>query len=184
MTANIPIVYADTCLFLEVLQRTHGKWRDSLRVLEAAERRDVRLVASRLLAAEIGRFRGDAIKYQVDELVLRYLGGVETMWAEVDLLITEQARRLSWQFKIKSGADAVHLATAVRLKADYFMSRDGGFPYGQKIESTMVVNPSVVWTPTFMDIAVDAEPDDLQSTGEDRQPGPGSPSSKLAFPSG
>ena len=156
---NVPLVYADACVFLEVLQRIHGKWRDSLKVLEAAERRDVQLLASRLLAVEAGRFRGDASQVRVDDLVFKYLESVDVQWAEVDLLIARQAHDLSWRYGIKSGADAVHLATAVRLRADFFMSRDGGFPYGETIESTLVTNPQVVWTPSLMDAAIDNEPE-------------------------
>jgi predicted nucleic acid-binding protein len=159
VTADGPLVYADACIFLEVLQQTHGQWRDSFKVLQAAEREDIRLLASRLLAVEVGRFRGDASRTRVDQLVLQYLDRVNTQWVEVDLLIAQLARNLSWQFSIKSGADAVHLATAVRLRADFFMSRDGVFPYGQTIESTSVINPSIVWTPSLMDAAVDSEPE-------------------------
>jgi hypothetical protein len=107
----------------------------------------------------VGRFRGDAGRTRVDQLVLQYLESVDTQWAEVDLLIARQARDLSWQFGIKSGADAIHLATAVRLRADFFMSRDGGFPYGQTVESTSVINPKIVWTPSLADAAVDNEPE-------------------------
>lgn len=163
VTADAPLIYADACVFLEVLQQTHGRWRDSLKVLLAAERGDIQVVASRLLAVEVGRFRGDASKSKVDELVLKYLENVDTQWAEVDLLISRQARELSWQFGITSGADAIHLATAVRLRANYFMSRDGGFPYGQTIESTRVINPQVVWTPSLFDAQVDSEPEPVPS---------------------
>jgi len=163
VTANGPLIYPDACVFLEVLQQTHGRWRDSLKVLLAAERRDVQFLASRLLAVEVGRFRGDASKPKVDELILKYLESVNAQWAEVDLLISRQARELSWQFGIKSGADAIHLATAVRFRADYFMTRDGGFPYGQKIESTLVTNPRVVWTPSLFDAEVDSEPEPVSS---------------------
>lgn len=163
MTANGPLIYPDACVFLEVLQQTHGRWRDSLKVLLAAERGDIEFLASRLLAVEVGRFRGDASKPKVDELVLKYLENVSARWAEVDLLISRQARELSWQYEIKSGADAIHLATAVRLRADYFISRDGGFPYGETIESTFVTNPSVVWTPSLFDAEVDSEPDPVSS---------------------
>lgn len=159
MTANSPLIYADACVFLEVLQQTHGRWRDSYKVLLAAQRKDVQLLASRLLAVEVGRFRGDASRARVDELVLKYLESVDVQWAEVDLLVARQARELSWQFGIRSGADAIHLATAVRFRADYFMSRDGGFPYGETIDSTSVINPGVVWTPSLFDEEVDNEPE-------------------------
>lgn len=159
MTADAPLVYADACVFLEVLQQTNPKWRDSFKVLLAAERGDIQFLASRLLAVEVGRFRGDASRPKVDELVLNYLERVNTQWAEVDILIASQARDLSWKFDIKSGADAVHLATAVRFHADYFMSRDGTFPYGQTIESTSVTNPKMIWTPTLFDAQTDNEPE-------------------------
>ena len=163
VTASPPLVYVDACIFLEVLQKTHGRWRDSFKVLQAAERNDIRLVASRLLDVEVGRFRGDASKTKVDELVHKYLETVNAQWAELDFLIARRAREFSWQYGIKSGADAVHLATAVHLRADFFMSRDGGFPYGQTIESTSVVNPKIVWTPSLMDASVDNEADSESS---------------------
>jgi predicted nucleic acid-binding protein len=157
VTAKSPVVYADACVFLEVLQQTNPKWRDSFKVLLAAERGDISLVASRLLAVEIGRFRGDASQSQVDQLVLQYLECVGTEWAEVDLLISRDARALSWQYGLKSGADSVHLATAVRMGADYFMSRNGGFPYGRLVGSTQVIEPGVVWAATLDDVAADNE---------------------------
>jgi len=106
---------------------------------------------------EVGRFRGDASQPEVDQLILQYLDNVGARWAEVDLIISRDARALSWKHGIKSGADAVHLATAVRLRADVFMSRNGGFPYGQKIEATLVTEPKVVWTPTLDDASIDVE---------------------------
>lgn len=148
-----PRVYADAVLFIDVLQGGGSPVAESsLQVLEAAERHDIQLIASRLLAAEIGRFRGDRDRSSVDQLVLRYLDSVNAEWVEVDLLVARDARRLSWQHNIKSGADSVHLATAVRRRADYFMSRDGAFPYGLRVDDvTAVTLPQVVWTPTLYD---------------------------------
>ncbi len=148
-----PRVYADAVLSIDVLQGgTGAATQSSLQVLEAAERRDIQLVASRLLAAEVGRSCGDQNRNAVDQLVLRYLDNVAAEWVEVDLLVARDTRRLSWQHNIKSGADSVHLATAVRRRADYFMSRDGAFPYGVRVDDvTDVTLPRVVWTPTLYD---------------------------------
>ena len=151
MAGSVPLVYADACLFVEVLQKKSATWRDSYKVLGAAERRDIRFVAFRLLAVEVGRFRADRQRERVDDLVMRYLDAVDTRWVEVDLLISREARNLSWEYNIKSGADAVHLSTAVRQKADYFMSRDGAFPYGETIGQTRVVYPQVIWEETLFD---------------------------------
>lgn len=165
----------DACVFLEVLQQRHELWRESFKTLRAAARRDIRLVASRLLAVEVGRFRGDASQPEVDQLVLQYLDGVGVRWVEVDLLISRDARALSWKLGIKSGADAVHLATAVRMRADFFMSRDGGFPYEQKLDATLITKPRVVWTPTLEDQSIDAEQEPSPPTG--RSAGISKPSS-------
>lgn len=132
MVGKVPLVYPDACIFIEVLQQRSDTWRDSFKILRAAERGDVRFVASSLLAAEVGRFRGDKPRDRVDELVVQYLDSVGTQWVEVDLFISREARNLSWRYAMRSGADAVHLATAVRQKADYFMSRDNVFPYGPR----------------------------------------------------
>lgn len=97
-------------------------------MLEAAQRGDIRLGASRLLEAEVGRFRGDTSGPAVDQLVLDFLTHANVQRSEVDLLVAREARRLSWTCQLKSAADSVHLATAKLRDATVFISRDGVFP--------------------------------------------------------
>lgn len=150
MPASRPTVYADADLFLSVLKK-EARHREALRVLAAAERGDVQLVASRLLAVEVGGWGGDRPGQQAGEdLVTRFLDGVNAQWVEVDLLVTRDARRLAWEHHLRAG-DAVHLATAVRRKADYFMTFDQGFPHGRTVEGTAVSGPTIVWQPTLDD---------------------------------
>lgn len=147
---RVPRVYLDACVFLEVLlDQEHAQ--ECLRVLLAAERGDIQLIASRLLPVEIAAWHGDKPdSHTAEEMVERFLDAVGTEWVELDVVAAREAIRMSWQFKLRS-ADAVHLATAVRRRADYFMSYDGRFPYGESVEGVEVCKPRIVWNPTIDD---------------------------------
>lgn len=146
-----PLVYADAALFFNVIKREDGLWKDSLNVLLAADRGDIKLVASTLLPIEISGWKGDCDVDEQDSVLDRYLmNSTEIAWVEVDYVIVRKARELSRRFHLR-GADAAHLATAIRIKADYFMSRDRKFPYGQRVDGVLVSEPTVVWQPTLLD---------------------------------
>lgn len=147
---STPKVYVDSCVFLHVLlSQEHAQ--DSLRVLTAAERGDIQLIASRLLPVEIAAWRGTTPdQASAESLVERFLDSVGAEWVELDLVSSRYAVDLSWRYRLRS-ADAVHLATAVRRKADYFMSYDERFPYGEWVEGVEVCKPRIVWNPTIDD---------------------------------
>jgi len=142
---------------LNVIKKEKGLWPDSLKVLLAAERGDIQLVASTLLLAEIGSHKGDISPDHRDEVIGKFLENIEVEWCEVDLFTVADARKICDRYKMR-GADAIHLATAIRRRADYLVSRDGGFPFGQLVgEKTQVTEPRVLWDPTIYDMQVDAE---------------------------
>jgi predicted nucleic acid-binding protein len=141
---------------LNVIKREPGLWADSLKVLLAAERGDIHLVASTLLLVEVGSYKGDIDLGVRDSVIQNYLENLNVEWAEVDLFTVAEARQIGDQYRLR-GADAVHLTTAVRRRADYFVSRDKGFPYGQTVAKTQVVHPVVLWNPTIDDALIDTE---------------------------
>lgn len=149
MAVDVPRVYVDADVFIHVLaDQDHAE--ESLGVLEAAERGDIRVVANRLLSVEVGGWGGTKPgQTEADEMVATYLDGVGVEWVELDIMIARDARTLGWQYKLRS-ADAVHLATAVRRKADYFMSYDEAFPFGEKVNGVAVMKPAVIWQPTLI----------------------------------
>ncbi|MEU5791445.1 PIN domain-containing protein [Micromonospora purpureochromogenes] len=160
-------MYVDTCIFLNVIKREAGLWPDSLKVLLAAERGDIQLVASTLLLAEVASHKGDVDPTVRDALISRYLENLDVEWCEVDLFTVADARGICDRYKMR-GADAVHLATAVRRRTDYFVSRDGGYPYGEVVGAkTQVVRPVMLWNPTIDDMRVDYE---AQEEGRTRRP--------------
>jgi predicted nucleic acid-binding protein len=150
------LVYADACVFLNVIKREEGLWPESLKVLLAAERGDIRLAASTLLLAELGGWKGDVDSAKRDAMVDQYLEALDTVWTELDFVTVRTARDLAGRYHLR-GADAVHLATAVRCGADYFLSRDRGYPIGTEIDGTKLREPSVVWSPTVDDELVEQQ---------------------------
>jgi predicted nucleic acid-binding protein len=155
-----PLVYVDTCVFVNVIRKEPALWPESLKMLLAAHRGDIRLVASTLLLVELnGQKRGDEAEYrqQRDKVIQQYLDSIEVEWVEVDHVIGREVRKVSEQYRLL-GADAAHLATAIRRNADYFVSRDGQFPYGSTVGSrTKVVKPGLLWNPTVEDVSIDQQ---------------------------
>ena len=145
-----PRVYADANLFVKVLNKEVNH-EICFAVLEAAERKDIQLVASRLLPVEIRARSGDVKgrKY-ADDIVHRFLDTAGVEWVEVDVMVSREARRLGWGWNLKA-ADAIHLATAVWRKADHLMTFDTHFPLGKTVEGVQVSKPRIVWAPTLTD---------------------------------
>lgn len=56
------------------------------------------------------------------------------------IIAAQTAQEVAWAHKLRAG-DAIHLATAIRRKADYFMSYDEAFPYGTILGQTQSPNP-------------------------------------------
>lgn len=143
-------MYVDADVFVSVL-KAEPTSSDCLPVLQAAERKDIKLIASRLLPIEIGAYKGDRPGIDAaDDLITQYLESVDAEWTEVDLVVAREARRLSWEWSMRA-ADSIHLATAIRRKADYFMTLDQDFPHAKVVEGVAVTHPRIVWTPTLFD---------------------------------
>lgn len=150
MPVDRPRVYADADLFVSVLRKEPGH-ELALSVLRAAERRDIELVASRLISVEVGGWGGDRPgQVAADQLIDRYLDTVGAEWVEVDVLVARDARRLGWRYGLRAG-DAIHLATAVRRNVEYFMAYDKQYPHGETVEGVAVGRPRIVWQPSLLD---------------------------------
>ncbi len=146
-------VYADAPIFLSVIRR-EATWPVCLKVLRAAHRGDISLVASTWLKVELIGRRGDIDWRTQDQVIEDYLDSLEVEWVEVDHYIISQARAMADRYALRGG-DAVHLASAVRAGADHFMTYDRGFPLGGRVEHVHVVEPCVVWNETMEDLGVD-----------------------------
>jgi hypothetical protein len=72
-----------------------------------------------------------------------------------------RARRLAAEYKLR-GSDAVHLATAPQLGADYFMTSDKPFPR-TTIDTMTICDPEPVWQ-----LCLDDHEVDLREEAEER----------------
>src|SRR5258705_13311400 len=89
-----PLVYVDSCVFLNVIKREPTFWPDSLKLLLAADRRDIQLVASTLVLVEVGSYKGDVDPVERNAVIERYLTNGPVQWYELDLFVADEARAL------------------------------------------------------------------------------------------
>jgi predicted nucleic acid-binding protein len=165
---RIPLIYADTCVYLDLITRNtdphkddgEERWRGAVALFDAVEQRQARLVASPLIEAEVlcngtaqsRRHRSD----RVAERLRTWFTSPETLWVDIDRFAAQEAARLSELYghlregkRRFSAADALHLAVAVRSGSNYLMTHDDGFPVGETIEGVSVIRPRIVWQPTL-----------------------------------
>lgn len=164
-----PVIYVDSCVFVDLLVENttphpvtkEPRWKGAKALFDAVNDGRVILGTSAMVDAEVGRFSvlrdgGEAFL----EEVRGWFDAPATRYADVDRLVARDAAQLhkAWrqyaaQGKSMNGADAVHLAAAVRLGCDHLMTYDGGFPLGQTVDGVKVGYTEVVWTPTMFDDA-------------------------------
>ncbi len=163
-----PKIYVDSNIYLDLItmnrtpQAATGRerWIVADSIFNAVNQDRVSLAASALIEAEVccnGEARAG------DERVRKLLNGwftaPATAWTDVDRFLAREAARLSAEHSSKradknksfSGADAIHMAAAIRLSCGYLMTNDGGFPIGHTIEGVVVMRPDQVWDPELFD---------------------------------
>ena len=163
-----PRVYVDSCVYLDLIIRNEGelhadtnepRWRSAKQLFDAVNQDRVRLAASALVEAEVccnGRSRHQ--NERVRALLAGWFTALDTDWTDVDRPLARRAAQLGDDHSDKrepgkhfGSADAVHLAAAIRLRCDYLVTHDGGFPIGHKIEGVAVIRPRQVWEGTLFD---------------------------------
>lgn len=161
-------VYIDTCVYLDLLtlnsaahkETDEPRWKVAKALFDAVNDDRVRLAASALVEAEVGCAGAvrDGSQPIIDQ-VRGWFTAESTDWTDIDRFLARDAIRLArvWhphraaKDKRLGGADATHLAAAVRLRCDYLMTHDEGFPLGKKVEGVAVVRPAEVWPLQLLD---------------------------------
>lgn len=164
-------IYVDTCVYIDLLVKNEEphvetgepRWMSAKALFDAVNDDRVVLAASALIEAEVecvGAIR-DGTGPVLDQ-VSGWFTAESTQWTDVDRFLAREAVRLARAWNLKranktkklGGADAIHLAAAVRLDCDYLMTHDGGFPLGHDVEGVKVQRPENVWPQHLLDIAV------------------------------
>lgn len=140
-----PLVYLDTSVWLKSVTGEQGH-EQSDEVILAAAQGLIDVVASWLVRAEIQSAADDAVSQETRDALGALLDPNGMQWVGLDRFVAEAAVELSNSLpKRLAGADAVHLATAVRAGCRYFMAYDRKYPYGEDVQGVTVMQPAVVW---------------------------------------
>lgn len=147
----VPRIYLDTSGWLLSITGQEGHEVTDAVLIAAAEGR-VELVASWLVRAEVQSAADEGVSDDVRAALLALLENEGVVWVGVDRFIAQDAVSLSSSLARRlAGADAVHLATAVRYGCDYLMALDGKFPFGEQVKGVKVMKPGVVWEQHLLD---------------------------------
>lgn len=161
-------IYVDTCVYLDLLtmnptahkETQEPRWKVAKALFDAVNDDRVRLAASSLIDAEVccaGTVRNGS--QSILDQVRGWFTAEGTDWTDVDRFLARDAMRLArlWhphradKGKRLGGADATHLAAAVRLRCDYLMTHDEAFPLGEKVDGVQVIRPTEVWPRHLLD---------------------------------
>jgi predicted nucleic acid-binding protein len=173
-----PVVYVDTCVYFDVLAKIDSdkhpdtgqpRWESAKAVFDAINTDRVILAASALIQAEVNCLalvRDGA--QAVHDMLRGWFTAPATRWTDVDRFLARDAAKLAQRYhqyaapkKKFGGADATHLAAAVRLGCTHLMTHDGGFPLGHTVDGVQVIRPTEVWPRDLLDeIAETAAADD------------------------
>jgi len=146
--------YLDTSVYLAAIKKEPGRYEEVTKVLAAAERSELLIIASTFVAAEVIKIRGAAELLSEDHeaAIDALLKSDRILWVELDLSLAIEARHLAREHDLKPG-DATHLATAIRHKADVLFRYDSRFNAKTEIAGLDLCEPYWYGEPTLFDAA-------------------------------
>lgn len=163
-------LYLDADVYLALIKGEPGRVEIARTLLRGGQQGQFRVVASTLLYAEVcghGEVRAATDQAAVTRrsapsLSMAPLSGSRSTW-----WWRERARRLSRTQRLR-GADAIHLASAIRARCDVLMTwNKNDFPIGQRVGQVEVREPFLFGQTTIEDELGGAGPGDVEtSTGE------------------
>jgi predicted nucleic acid-binding protein len=135
MATNSSRIYMCACCFIDYVKHTLGQQLEPGRdeevwyikaLLDAAADKEIEVYTSTISIAECTHVGEEQISEEVKELFERLLtSGRHVTLIEPDVFVAEDARDLRWKHDIPlSGADAMHVASALSVKCQEFLTTD------------------------------------------------------------
>ena len=116
--------YCDSCVFLGVLNNEPGKFHDCRTLLQAADEGVIDLFTSAFTMAEVIKIKGEVELDESKEHIIDQL--FKQPWIKIANFEREMGqicRSITWKYNLKP-YDALHLATAIRLRVNFFNTTD------------------------------------------------------------
>lgn len=162
-------LYLDADVYLGLIKGEPGRVEIARILLNGAQQKRLTVVASTLIYAEVcghGAVRAARDVAGADAKISAFFEQGFIQWVEVDLVIAREARRLSRERGLR-GADAIHLASAVRASCDVLMTwNKNDFPIGEEVNGVAVREPFLFGQASIED-ELPLGPDPAQGGGAD-----------------
>jgi len=129
MSTETPIVCIDTSVFLAFLKAEPGRVSQCAGLFQRAEKGEVQVITSSLTIAEVLYLNGDLLSPEDQAKIDAFFNSSWLGVALVDRLVALEARKVAMQLKstvnhIIRAVDAIHVATAIRYKAQRLFTYD------------------------------------------------------------
>lgn len=125
MPNDPPRIYWDSCVYISCIENTEGRGKLLREILQSATSGEIVFIASALVIAEVTKFKHptkDAIA-QAEEIRAFFENDYIRVY-NADRRTAEEAAEICRNTGLNP-PDAIHLATAIRLKCDSFQTYDG-----------------------------------------------------------
>ena len=120
-------VYLDTQIYIYVLEKNPIFWDKAKDIIKEVEKRGDLVIASTLILAELLSKPYEIGDLQsVEKTKLAFLNTTNLVVRDTDLEIAETAGYLRGKYGLRT-PDAIHLATAIELGCDRFITNDKHF---------------------------------------------------------
>lgn len=113
----------DSSCFCAWFSEEAGRWEICDAIIDAARKGQIKLYTSFLTLAEVVKVPGMYPSEEEDRIV-EFFRNPYVVKVTVDWFVTRIARDLQRRFNL-DGRDAIHLATAIHIKADVLHTYDG-----------------------------------------------------------
>jgi len=144
--------YLDASVYIAAIKREAGRYEIAERILRDAAAGKLEIVASTFVIAEVikGPTGAPMLTPEQERVIDGFFQHDFITWVELDMTVAYDARRLARLHGLKP-ADAVHLASAIRGRADQLLRWDDRMKVrlteGQKYEGVVVCEPHLVGRP-------------------------------------
>ena len=134
-------VYLDSSVYLAAIKGEDGRVEQSRLVLNAAESGLIEIIVSTFTFTEVFKIKGeDAISEEIEKKIDAILMSDKLLVVELDLSLALEARKLARLHGLKPG-DSIHLATAIRHKAELLFRYDDRFKSKTEIAGLELCEP-------------------------------------------